>query len=228
MDTTDLSDPLKARDVERTRLHELAESQRWVHHAVGAVGGEAATSELNRPITPRSRAERLAGAGLRVDSRIFGGPAYQLTARQPIQPSPEGYLVAWNATVYLPFDDTIVWEVPREHTSAPLRGADFFFADSPREPAVVSLTLTAKAWPGAVGQVSVIVYRNAITARIPIFEYPAHHTVDVAVPSRGGEPPPGGEALEVTMVIEAGVEVLTFHSLAFRAGLVLDGVIEPG
>lgn len=64
-----------------------------------------------------------------------------------------------------------------------------------------------------------IAYRNAVTARIPIGEQFAAHTVDLAVP------PPGPRFLDTTMLIGPGVELLKFSAVTFRAGIILDGVL---
>jgi hypothetical protein len=68
------------------RLHELAETQRWVHDAVNLDTGQVLTFPLDRPVTPLSRAKRLSQLGHRVDASVLGGPRYKLTARAPIKP----------------------------------------------------------------------------------------------------------------------------------------------
>ena len=199
----------------RDRLNELAETQGWVHHVADLDSGRVATTPLDRPVAPLSRAKRLARLGHHLEPSKLGGPAFRLTARRPYQASPEAYLVASNASIYLPFDDTIIWEVPREHTGSPRRGIDFYFADSPSEAAVVSLSLSGKAWPGTVGSVEMVVYRDALTVEIPIGESFATHTVDLAVP------PGGSRSLEIAATIVPAVELLTFRSLTFGPGFIL-------
>jgi len=203
----------------RGRLLELRDGQRWVHHAADLATTEVITTELDGPVTPGARIDRLARLGRHVDLGGFGGPSYRLTARAPYQASPEGYLVAWNPTVHLPFDDTIVWEVPRDFEHAPLRGVDCFFADSPDEPALVTISFSAKAWSGRAGAVHVVAYRNAVTVDVPVHDWFAAHTVDLAVP------PPGPRSLDVSVTIGAGVELFTFRSLTFRAGFLVGGVL---
>src|ERR1043166_824884 len=43
----------------RRRLHELAARQHWVHHVGDLDSGEVLTTQLDRPVMPLSRAERL-------------------------------------------------------------------------------------------------------------------------------------------------------------------------
>ena len=193
----------------RRRLAELAESQHWVHHVADLGSGEVRTTALDRPVTPLSRAARLGGLGHAVDSSIFGGPRYTLTPRRPYQASPEAYLVAWDPEVYLPFDDTIVWELPRDYQRAPLYGMDFYLTDTPRVLATASVVMSGKAWPGLTGQVLVTALRGPVSIQIPIGDGYATHTLDLVVPSGGPLD------LEIDLVIGAGVETLTFHSMSF-------------
>lgn len=206
----------------RRRLHQLAERQRWVHHVGDIASGEVVTTELDRPVTPLLRARRLERAGVRLTPHRPGGPSFRLTSRRPYQASPEAYLVAFNASIFLPFDDTIIWEVPADHDFSPLLGLDAHFTDSPSDPAVLTVTLAAKAWPGRTGFVELVAYRDAVTVRVPIGAQYAAHTIDLAVP------PPGPRSLETAMTISPGVELLRFSALSLRAGIVLDGVLaEP-
>jgi hypothetical protein len=101
----------------RRRLYELAETQRWVHHAADLDSGEVVTTPLDRPVTPLSRAERLARLGHRFDPTVFFGPSQRLTPRQLYQPSPEAWLAAQGSSWYsaVPEPDGIVWwTLPRE------------------------------------------------------------------------------------------------------------------
>jgi hypothetical protein len=117
--------------------------------------------------------------------------------------------VAWNARVYLPFDDTIVWEPPRDHSGSPLLGLDAYFADSPDGPGMLSIVIAARSWPGVTGHVLVIAFRDAVSVRVPVGPALAARTIELIVP------PPGPRTLEVAMVIEHGVQALTFRSLSF-------------
>jgi hypothetical protein len=77
----------------RRRLHELAETQGWVHHVANLDTGQLLTFPLDRPVAPLSRAERLSRLGHFFDPSIFGGPRYKLTARTPYQASPKAGLI---------------------------------------------------------------------------------------------------------------------------------------
>jgi hypothetical protein len=74
----------------RRRLDELAETQHWVHHVGDLDSGEVLTTQLDRPVMPLSRAERLSRLGhVFDDTSIFSGPRYRLTPRAPYQAVPE-------------------------------------------------------------------------------------------------------------------------------------------
>jgi hypothetical protein len=190
-----------------------------VHHVADAGSGEVVTSELDRPVTPLSRARRLERAGVVLTPPRLSGPSFRLTSRRPYQASPEAYLVPVNATFFLPFDDTIVWQVPEDHDFSPFLGLDAFFSDSPSDPAVLTVTLSAKAWPGRTGAVELLAFRDARRVQVPIGAQFAAHTIDLAVP------PPGPRFLDTSMTIFPGVELLRFSSLSLRAGFILDGVL---
>ena len=203
----------------RRRLDELAETQRWVHHVADLGSGEVLTTPLDRPLTPLSRVERLSRLGHAFDSSIFGAPRIRLTSRRPYQASPEAYLVAWNPEVYLPFDDTVTWELPRDYQRPPpLLGMDFFFVDAPRGLPTLSISMSGKAWPGMLGHV-LVVTQNLISVQIPIGDSFAAHTVDLVVPTGALQ------AWDVSMLIEAGVELLTFRSISFGSTPL---VVDPG
>jgi hypothetical protein len=207
-------------DEARRRLNQLAARQRWVHHVGDLAAGDVVTSELDRPVTPLSRAARLERAGVRLTPPRFSGPSFRLTPRAPYQASPEAYLDASNATLYLPFADTIIWEVPADHDYIPGLALNAYFLDFPSDPAVLSVELAAKAWPGRTGHVEFRAYKGAAKARIPIGEQFAAHTIDLDVP-----PPSGPSFFDATMLIEPGVELLKFSEISFRAGIIFDGVL---
>jgi hypothetical protein len=202
----------------RSRLAVLAETTGWVHHVADSRSGEVASTSLDRPVTALSRARRLERLGHRF-APPFLGPSFHLTSRAPYQASPEGYLVAINATFSLPFDDTIVWDVPADHGGSPLLGLDAYFLDSPQDVAVLTLRFAAKAWAGRTGGIELIAFRDAQRVQVPIGAAFAEHTVDLAVP------PPGPRFLDTAMTILPGVELLRFRSLSFRAGIVIEGVL---
>jgi hypothetical protein len=72
------------------KLTELKDPQGWVHHVADAATGKLLTTQLDRPVTPLSRAERLSQLGHQFP--IFPPPTHRLTPRQPYQASPQGFL----------------------------------------------------------------------------------------------------------------------------------------
>ena len=76
----------------RRKIAELKERPGWVHHVADAATGKLLTTQLRRPVTPLSRAQRLSRLGHQFDTSIFGTPTYRLTPRLPYQDSPLGFL----------------------------------------------------------------------------------------------------------------------------------------
>ena len=196
----------------RHRFHELAETQQWVHHVVDLDSGEVRTTVLDRPVTPLSRAERLSGLGHRFDPSIFGGPAYRLTPRRPYQASPEASMIASRADVYRSDDDAVIWTPPRDFgTGAVLRGIRFFFAVSPNDRCLLSIAVSGKAFKDTLGHVRLQPSDTATSARIPIGDAFAAHSLDLTFVPLGGRP------CNVLMSLEEGIELLRFSSVSFGA-----------
>ena len=80
------------------KLAELKEPQGWVHHVADATTGKLLTTQLDRPVTPLSRAERLSQLGHQFYP--FWPPTHRLTPKQPYQASPEGFIgFQWTSDV---------------------------------------------------------------------------------------------------------------------------------
>ena len=146
------------------------------------------------------------------DPSIFGGPSYRLTARHPFQASPAAWLSASHPAYYVAEDDTIVWQPPRTfETNFVSRGLRFYFDVSPDRRSLISLTLSGYAWPGTTGHVLVQAFWGPASVRIPIGESFGMHTFDLAFVPLGGRP------TEALVTLEAGIQMLTFHAVTFRA-----------
>ena len=73
----------------RRRVDELAETQHWVHHVGDLDSGEVLTTQLDRPVMPLSRAERLSRLGhVFDDTSIFWDPGTGSPPGRPIRPCP--------------------------------------------------------------------------------------------------------------------------------------------
>jgi len=203
----------------RRRLDELAETQHWVHHVGDLDSGEVLTTQLDRPVMPLSRAERLSRLGhIFDDTSIFSGPRYRLTPRAPYQAVPEasfsvsgGSLPFVSLLSYSSTHDEVVWQPPRDATGPLLDLLRASFAEGPRERSVVSILLSGQARPGAVGHVLILESQTGASIRIPITDAFASHTVDLTFIPRAGEP------ADVIMSLEAGIRFLTFRSISFAA-----------
>jgi hypothetical protein len=208
----------------RRRLDQLAETQRWVHHVADLDTGQVLTTALRRPVTPLSRAQRLSRLGHHFDTSIFGQPQYELTPRRPFQSAPLAHLSATAPSFYGADADEIVWQLPaQEPPRVPDRHVKCFFAESPvavNQHAVVSLTLTGRAFKGRVGHVRVHVVESlGNDVLLPITDTFAAHTLDVTLI------PLARRQSTVFMEIEAGVELLTFTKITFVAE---PPVLNPG
>jgi hypothetical protein len=203
----------------RRRLDELAETQHWVHHVGDLDSGEVLTTQLDRPVMPLSRAERLSRLGhVFDDTSIFSGPRYRLTPRAPYQAVPEAsFSVSGGSPPFVSLlsysstQDEVVWQPARDPTGPRLGDLRASFAESPKVRSVLSILLSGQARPGAVGHVLIREFQAGASIRIPITDAFASHTVDLTFIPRAGEPS------NVIMSLEAGIQFLTFHSISFAA-----------
>src|SRR5215218_7387955 len=199
MDASDVDEALKEERAMRRRLYQLAETQRWVHHVADLDRGELATTPLDQPVTPLSRAERLSQLGHRLDPAIFGGPAQRLTPRQHYQSSPEAWLSATRPEFYAPvgeFDGVVWWSLPRQFDPAVNFGMYFFFAGPPVGLTLASISLGGYAFENTQGSVSLIAYgtQGPGFLSIPVQRTFGVHTVDFTF-----VPPAPPQPLEIVM-----------------------------
>src|SRR3954454_6357480 len=118
MSTRELSQAAKDREALRRQIDEYVETQTWAHHVADLASGKVVTTSLRRPVAPLSRARRLQRFAPHIDTSIFGGPTYRLTARQPYQAQPEAWMIASVVGDYSTLSDFILWQLPREQTGA--------------------------------------------------------------------------------------------------------------
>ena len=218
-----VTEALKTKRAMRRQLNEFAETQHWVHHVAELDSGKALTTALDGPIAPLSRAERLSKLGPRFDPSIFDGifgPSYRLTPRRPYQASPTAWLNASTVGDYYAAYDYIIWSMPQQDdTSVVQRFMTFSFDAAPTMRSVVSISLAGKAWSGKLGHVRVGAEAPPASIRFPIADTYAAHTVDLSFVPISGQPS------VIWMVLEAGIEMLTFNSVSFAAQPL---VIDPG
>jgi len=185
-------------------------TQRWVHHVADLDSGQVLSTILDGPLAAPALAERLSGLGDVFDTTIFGGPSYRLTPRRPYQAAPEASFIASQCS-YSSTDDQIVWQPPRDAVGAQLGVLRASFAQSPDRRSVVSVMLSGAPWQGMVGHVSLRETQSVGSVRIPIDGPLAAHTIDLTFV------PLGGRLADVVMLLEAGIEILTFTSIEFTA-----------
>jgi hypothetical protein len=221
MDTPDVDAVAQGERALRRRLHELEETQRWVHHVGDLGSGAVSTAVLDRPLAPLSRAERLSRLGRPIDPSIFAGPAFRLTARQPYQASPEAWIRASHPVLYATHSGGfIIWSTARD--VGPGNDPDSLhavFAESPVGRSLVTFRLSGVAWPGNLSHVLIASSVGPASVSIPIEDTFADHTIDLTIFPQGGQ-------VEVFMFVFDGLRDLLFHSLDFRHAPVLDPVID--
>jgi hypothetical protein len=204
----------------RRRRDEMAETKQWVHHVADLATGQVLTTVLDRPVAPISRAERLSRLGQVVDTSIFGGPWYRLTARRPYQESPLAYLIAGSANGYDTWDNEISWQLPANLAATDSTNAmRFYFDISPEERSVLSVSCTAVAHPGRTGHVRITAGSSPESVNFPIGDHFAHHTIDL------GFIPLGGRPSDIFMTVQSGVSFFTFQSVSFGTQSL---VLNPG
>jgi hypothetical protein len=187
---------------------ELAETQLWTHHVADLDSGQLQTFPLDRPVMPKSRAERLSRLGHGFDPSIFGGPSYELTPNVPYRYSPRAYLVVHNPNIYSAFQSRIWWTPPEREANHVHREIHFTLTVASNRECLVTINLTGKAWPGTVGHVRVMSLSPGFTRTITIDAY-VSHTLDLIFT-------PPNDVAGISLFVEAGVQLLTFDSISLR------------
>jgi hypothetical protein len=207
--TRDFRTPGQSDDMLRRELEALRSPSSRMYHVVDLDAGSLDSEVVDGEVTPQLRASRLAGLGHGVDAWIFGGPSYQLTPRYPYHPSPLAWLSASNAISIVPETDEIVWAQAQDPGDN-FGWMAFHFAVSPQRKSIASVSLAAFAWAGMTGHVTLQAAQSATSVSIPITHDSQVHHVDIVFV------PQGGRESDVIMRIEAGVQVLSFHSVSFH------------
>jgi hypothetical protein len=204
------------RSLRRRRLDEMEEARGWVHHVADLDRGDVITTALDRPLTPLSRAARIAELGISLNEAILGGPSQQLTAKKPYIESPASWLMAADPDFYSASEyDYIAWQQPRDAVEPPFptpppRSAYFYFSQSP-ERALFSLSITTISWPGMNGFLRFTVWPGPRSVYVGIYSFSvSSHTIDVVADTSSDQ------RAEAVMAILPGIQYLEFYSLSLR------------
>lgn len=187
------------------QIDKLSETQLWTHHVADFDSGKVETHQLDRPLTPLSRVDRMTRLGHSIDDTIFGGPLYRLTARRPYQDSPAAWLYASTAGGYYAEFDYIVWGRPQ--TPADRGFMTFHFAQSPTLRSVASIRISSAADAGG-GHIRVLSEQPFREVRFAI-NGNAMHTFDLTFLPDVGRP------ADIWMIFEDGIGLTTFHSITY-------------
>jgi hypothetical protein len=167
------------------------------------------------------RGQRMARLGHQFDTSIFGEPSYRLTARTPFVTSPTASLVALNASSYRADENRILWFPPRDFSDKGFFASmTFSFAEAPGRRSLVTVSLQARAFHGAVGHILISAPAfNQMPVQFPIGDVMSAHTFDVVFLPEAGRP------TSVIMTIKEGIQLLAFQSVSFQAE---PPVLDPG
>jgi hypothetical protein len=206
-----MSSLAQAQSTMRERLSGLAEHQRWVHHAVNFETGQILTTALERPITPRLRADRLSELGQGVNPTVFGGPFYRLTPSHPYQPSPEAWLEASGPSYYAAAGDVIWWEPPADFDPGHLYlGLTFNALLAPSGRLLASISLSGHSLQSTAGSISLTASDWPDSVNVPVDSTFGSHTVDFMF---GPYPAPTEPVVGFSLL--PGIEILTFSAFGF-------------
>jgi hypothetical protein len=204
------------------KLAELKESQGWVHHAADAATGKLLTTQLERPATPRLRAERLSRLGHQFRPPIFPPPTHRLTPRYPYQASPQGSLIFQFTNFVSSFGDEphgiANWAL--QDIAPGMTGRmDATLLDAPAGRSLLTLLLDAASLFGQVGHIRIEVRGQPVENAPLIASFditvqggPAEHLFDLVFVSAPTVPP----TRWVAMILEpVGLDGVAFRSLTF-------------
>jgi hypothetical protein len=200
------------------QMAELQEHQDWVHHVADAATGKVLTTQLDHPVSPVSRAQRLSQLGDQFDFSIFGTPTHRLTPQHPYQASPMGYIRFFGAREVSSLGDLqpeghAVWGVPNVVIGEAVGSMEALVFDPPQGRCLLTLFL-----PGQTGtvRVEVLGYQGPESKVLASFQLNEHrdnfhwHTVDLLFTS---VPPPNSTLHWVRMVLQSGLQHVMFASL---------------
>ena len=207
----------------RREMAELQEHQDWVHHVADAATGKVLTTQLDHPVSPVSRAQRLSQLGDQFDFSIFGTPTHRLTPQRPYQASPMGYLRFFGAREVSSLGDLqpeghAVWGVPNVVIGEAVGSMEALVFDPPQGRCLLTLFFAATKLPGQTGTIRIEVsgYPGGELKVLASFQLNEHrdnfhwHTVDLLFTS---VPPPDSTLHWVEMVLESGLQYVLFASL---------------
>ena len=207
----------------RREMARLQEHQGWVHHVADAATGKVLTTQLDHPVSPVSRAQRLSQFGNRFDFSIFGTPTHRLTPQRPYEASPMGYLRFYGAREVSSLGDIqpeghAVWGVPNAAIGEAVGSTEALVFDPPQGLCLLTLSFGATKLPGQIGTIRIEVLgylgnQSNVLASLQLNEHRDNfiwYTVDLLFTS---VPPPNSSLHWVEMVLESGLQYVQFASV---------------
>jgi hypothetical protein len=178
-----------------------------VHDVVDLTSGTVITLLAGGVPAPEERVERLGRIGFPGNVDVFGAPSHRLSPQVPYQPSPEGWLDAFEGTWSASTDNEIWWRLPatfdnyKATVNATFRGV----AAGPR---VLSLGVEVWPLPGRTG--TIVVFVEQTHAEIPVATS-ASRTIDVAFTHDGSD------SFTAMVVLRPGIYDFVVHSVTLRS-----------
>lgn len=194
------------------RRWELGEAMLWTHHVADLYGADVLTSTLDRPVAPKSRAERVARLLPGVGPSIFDGPSFTLTPRFPFQASPTAALQAYGALQYSASLSQIWWSVPEGGDDID-RQVTFTVAALPAQPSIASIALIGNSYTGVIGQVVLASNLGPGQATVLVGDVYSAHTVDLVINPVTSAIRPDHTLISVQL--QQGIQYLGFESVSF-------------
>jgi hypothetical protein len=200
-------------------MAELQEHQDWVHHVADAATGKVLTTQLDRPVSPVSRAQRLSQLGDQFDFSIFGMPTHRLTPQHPYQASPLGFLRFYWAREVSSLNDIqaeghAVWGLPNVAVGEAVGSMEALVFEPPQGRCLSTVFFGAQKLPGQTATIRIeVLHGSNVLASFQLNEHRDNffwHTVDLLFTS---VPPPNSPLHWVRMVLESGLQYVQFASL---------------
>jgi hypothetical protein len=174
-----------------------------VHDAVDLATGRVVSTSVGTRPEPEDRLARLQHLGFPGDISVFGSPSHRLSPKVPYQPSPEGWLDAYEGS-YSAGNDEIWWRLPAtfDNYTATCNASFRGVAAGAR-----LLSLYVEVWPFTGRTGTIVIFVGDTQAEIPVSASTAR-TIDVAFTHDGSD------VFTAMIVLREGIYDFVVHSVS--------------